>query len=227
MVSTLRDRGGVVNFKMDSNVRLERDTESYESIFEDIDMLKKELHDQIVIHIRHEVGDIQDLDDIQVFCKFWRIFLRLLDSIMPAKSSWPILFLDVFMPISDKWSTKLRLEKAMQFHDFITEVENSLNANEPCDNEIGYPKNDNECDESVDNDITSSECEDEKSQICESEDSNQKLDDMHDVDFFFNDDVCEEESNNISRGLSSCNVNECAKILVVEVLSKEEDVCND
>ena len=84
---------------MDSDVRPERDIESYESICEDIDMLKKELHDQIVIHIRYEVGDIQDLDDIQVFWKFWRMLLKLPGSIMPTKSSWPILFLDVFMPV--------------------------------------------------------------------------------------------------------------------------------
>ena len=64
MVLALRDRGEVVKFRMDSNVRPKEDIESYESICEDIDMLKKELYDQIVIHIRHEVGDIQDLDDI-------------------------------------------------------------------------------------------------------------------------------------------------------------------
>ena len=120
MVLALRNRGEVVKFKMDLDVRFERDIESYESVCEDIDMLKKELHDQIVIHIRHEVGDIQDLDDIQVFYKFWRMLLKLHDSISPAKSSWPILFLDVFMLVLDKWSTKLRLEKAMQFHEFIT-----------------------------------------------------------------------------------------------------------
>ena len=87
---------------MDSDVRSEKDIESYENIYEDIDMLKKELHDQVAIHVRHEVGDIQDLDDIQVFCKFWRILLMLPNSIMLAKSSWPILFLDVFMPNSNK-----------------------------------------------------------------------------------------------------------------------------
>ena len=64
VVSTLRNRGEVVKFKMDSDVRPRRDIESYERICEDIDMLKKKLYDQIVIYIRHEVGDIQDLDDI-------------------------------------------------------------------------------------------------------------------------------------------------------------------
>ena len=64
MVSALRNRGEVVKFKMDSDVRPKKDIESYESICEDIDMLKKGLHDQIIIHVRHEVGDIQDLDDI-------------------------------------------------------------------------------------------------------------------------------------------------------------------
>ena len=48
---------------MDSEVRLEKDIDSYESICEDVDMLKKELYDQIVIHVKHEIGDIQDLDD--------------------------------------------------------------------------------------------------------------------------------------------------------------------
>ena len=41
MVLALRDRGEVVKFKIDSNVRPEKDIESYESICEDIDMLKK------------------------------------------------------------------------------------------------------------------------------------------------------------------------------------------
>ena len=95
------------------------------------------------------------------------MLLKLPDSIRPAKSSWPILFLDVFMPILDKWSTKLRLEKAMQFHDFITEVENNLSDNKPCDNKNEYAENDNECNESIENDVASCECEDEESQICD------------------------------------------------------------
>ena len=128
---------------MDSEVRPERDIDSYESICEDVDMLKKELYDQIVIHVKHEIGDIQDLDDIQVCCKFWRTLLRLPDSIVPTRSSWPTLFIDVFMPTSYMWSTVLRREKSLQFQHFITKVENQLSINMPCDNEIGYHENKN------------------------------------------------------------------------------------
>ena len=94
------------------------------------------------------------------------------------------------------------------------EIESALNANE---------SNVNECNESIENDI-----EDEESQFYESEDSNQKFDDMHNVDSSCYDDDCkEEEKCNNNKSLSSSDECECAKILVVEVLTKEEDAWDD
>ena len=50
---------------------------------------------------------------------------------------------------------------------------------------------------------------------------------MNDVNSSFYDDVCKEEICDSNKGSSSFDLNECAKIPVIEVLSKKEEVCND
>lgn len=146
--------------------------------------------------------------------KFKLVVMNLDGLIRPKESSWPMLLLEVFMPHSVDWLAKSRLDKIFEFQDFIMEIENAFNANE---------SNDNECNECIENDI-----KDEESQVYELEDSNQQFDDMHNVDSSCYDDDCKEEERcDDSKGFSSSNEYECAKISVVEVLSEEEDVCDD
>ena len=51
-----------------------------------------------------------------------------------------MVLLEFFMPHLVDWSAQSRLEKIIEFQDFIIEIESALNANE---------YNDNECNESI------------------------------------------------------------------------------
>ena len=79
-----------------------------------------------------------------------------------------MVLLEDFMPHSVDWSAKSRLEKIIEFQDFIIEIESALNTNESDDSRNEYAANDSECNESIESDI-----EYEESQLYESEDSNQ------------------------------------------------------
>lgn len=97
-----------------------------------------------------------------------------------------------------------------------------MNANESNHSRNEYAANNSECNESVENDVKG-----EESQFYESDDSNQQFDDMHNVDSsFYYDEYKEEEKCNNSNSLSSSDECECVTIPVVEVLSKEEDLCD-
>ena len=55
------------------------------------------MHNKLIIHIRDEVVYIQVLDEIQVFLNFMVALMNLHDSLIPKKSSWRTVFLDVYM----------------------------------------------------------------------------------------------------------------------------------
>ena len=86
---------------MDLDFRSKNVLPSYENVCKEVEMLRKEMHDYIVIFIRDEVGNIQGLDDIQVYLNFRVALMNLDDSLRPTQSSWPTLFLDVLMPDSE------------------------------------------------------------------------------------------------------------------------------
>ena len=58
--------------EMDSVCGSVSDLPSYEDVYSEIQTLKQLLHNELVIRIRHEVGNIKYLDDIRVFLKFWK-----------------------------------------------------------------------------------------------------------------------------------------------------------
>ena len=99
--------------------------------------------------------------------KFKSVVMNLDESFKPKKPSWSMMLLKVFMPHLVDWSTKSRLEKIIEFQDFIIEIESALNANESNDSRNEYVANDSECNEFVQNDVKDEEC-----QFYESKDSN-------------------------------------------------------
>ena len=106
------------------------------------------------------------------------------------ESSWPIIFLEDFVPNSIDWPTHLRLERVVQIQDFITKIENDLNNVESSNNESECAKSDNEYNESIGNNVESNEHEDEGSQICELDECNQQIDDKHNMVSSCYDGVC-------------------------------------
>lgn len=146
--------------------------------------------------------------------KFKLVVMNLDKFFKPEESSWPVVLLEVFMPHLVDWPTKIRLDKIYEIQDFIMKVESDLKANE---------FNVNKCNKSVENDV-----KDEESQFCELEDSNQQFDNMHNVDSSsYDNEYKEEEQCDSSNGLPSSIECECVTMPVVEVSSKEEDVCDD
>lgn len=129
--------------------------------------------------------------------KFKLVVMNLVESDRPEESSWPVVLLEIFMPHSIDWPSKIRVEKIYEIQVFIMEIENALKANESNCNEhnefvesnndsvqIMSPSDDNasaksqarnECSESINNENQSSDCEQE-SQFNESEDCNQQED---------------------------------------------------
>lgn len=98
-------------------------------------------------------------------------------SLRPEETSFPIVFLEVFMPDSVDWPTHLRLKSLLQIEEYIKKMEGDLYKNrshfESCNDEYECAKSQNECDESIDSDNLSSNCEDRDSSFSESDDCNQ------------------------------------------------------
>jgi hypothetical protein len=130
----------------------------HESVLSEIQILRKELYDELVVSIRHEVGDIKDLNDVQVFLKFWKALTALHDSLRPERSVWPAFFLDVFVPDSINWLAHVRSERILQIEELLSTLEvhmqedlsphmNSQNSMDP------------DCDKLAEEDVLSSDYE--------------------------------------------------------------------
>ena len=139
--------------------------------------------------------------------------MNLHESYRPEKSSWPIFLLEVFTPHSVHWPDEARSQKIIEFQGIITEFEYKLKTNE---------SNFSDCDESVKSDI-----ENEGSQFCESENSNQQYDNVHNEVSSSYDEYQEEEMCDNSDNPSFRNEYECVTMPVVEVLSQEEELYGD
>ena len=140
---------------MESDLRSKVSLSSYESVIENISILKKELHNMIVTLIRSVVGSIQGLRDDQVYIKFKSTLMKLHISLRPKESSWPIIFLDVFMPHLVNWPTHLRLQKILHVEDLFKKFESDLSRNEfyikSSNRKSECAKDDNESSNSIDN----------------------------------------------------------------------------
>lgn len=53
-------------------------------------------------------------------------------SLRPKESSWPIAFLDVFMPNSVNWQSHLRLQNIFHVDSLFKKFENDLNSQCEC-----------------------------------------------------------------------------------------------
>ena len=73
---------------------------SYESVCEDIAKLRSELHSQLLTFIRNLVGSTHGQSDVQIYMKARSVLVDLPISLKPKEASWPIVFLEVFMPNS-------------------------------------------------------------------------------------------------------------------------------
>ena len=70
-------------------------------------------------------------------------------SLRPKESSWPIAFLDFFMPNLVKWPSHLRVKKIFHVDIFFKKFENDLNSQCECD------ESNSESSESIDNENVS------------------------------------------------------------------------
>ena len=98
----------------------------YESVCEDIAKLRSDLCSQLITLIRNLVGSTHDQSDVQIYMKARSVLMDMPISLKPDESSWPIIFLEAFVPNSIDWPTHLRLEKGCQIQDFIMEIENDM-----------------------------------------------------------------------------------------------------
>ena len=98
---------------MNSNDRSENCLPSYESVCEDIAKLRSDLCSQLTTFIRNLVGNTHGQSDFQIYMKVKSVLMDLPISLKPKEASWPIIFLEVFMPDSIDWPTHLRLEKVI------------------------------------------------------------------------------------------------------------------
>ena len=85
---------------MNSNDRSENCLPSYESVCEDIAKLRSELCSQLLTFMRNSVGSTHDQSDFQIYMKVKLILVDPLISLQLKEASWPIVFLEVFMPNS-------------------------------------------------------------------------------------------------------------------------------
>ena len=136
-----------------------------ESLRAKLAKLEKEDHDNLVSILRYRIGDVEGLDGLQIYIRFKLEVMNLHESYRPEKSSWPIFLLEIFTPHSVHWPDEARSQKIIEFQDIITEFEYKLKTNE---------SNFSDCDESIESDIGNGE-----SQFCESENSNQQYDNVH------------------------------------------------
>ena len=83
---------------MESDLRSSISLPRHEDVLEDMVEIKKDLHNQIVRSIRNVVGSVQGLEDDQIYPNFKSTLMELHVSLRPKESSWPIAFLNVFMP---------------------------------------------------------------------------------------------------------------------------------
>ena len=85
---------------MDSNFNSKGCLPSHESVLEEVIMLKKELCNHSIKFITNIVGSIQGQTGFQFYMKFNLSLNDLHVSLRPKESSWPIVFLEFFMPDS-------------------------------------------------------------------------------------------------------------------------------
>ena len=111
---------------MDSNFKSKSVLPSYESVCKEVEILRKEMHNQLVILIRDEVGYIQGLDEIQFFFNFRVALMNLDDSLRPSQSSWSTLLLYVFMPDVESWLAHVRIRKILQIEKYLYHMESYL-----------------------------------------------------------------------------------------------------
>ena len=129
------------------------------SISSEIQILKQLLHNELVIRIRHEVGDIKNLDDIQVFLNFWKALMSLHDSLRPERSAWPIIFLDVFIPDSINWLAHIRSERILQIEEFLSNLEVHMSGDSSMHVDSQNSKHPAVCDKVAEDDVLSSDYE--------------------------------------------------------------------
>ena len=102
------------------------------------------------------------------------------------ESSLPSVFLDVIAPDSVNWPAPIRLQELLQDENFIREMESDndsvyiMSPND--DNACAKSQGSHECNESINNDNLSSECEEMDSVLSESEECNRHKEDGYETE---------------------------------------------
>ena len=78
------------------------------------------------------VGSVQGLENDQIYEKFKSTLMELYVSLRPKESSWPIDFLDIFIPNLVNWPSHLRLHKIFHVDSLFKKFENDLNSQCEC-----------------------------------------------------------------------------------------------
>lgn len=152
---------------MGPDFKSKNDLLSYENVYKEVEMLREEMHHQVIILIRNEVGSIQGLEEIQVYMNFKLALMNLHVSLRPKESSWPMAFLEVFTPNSDWHQFNIILKKAKHVEKAMRRMEGYFLENgyyiKSSDDKSEYVESNSKYNESIDNDVKSHECEDEDS----------------------------------------------------------------
>ena len=78
-------------------------SESLETMNDNIARLKWKIRDKIVLMLRSKIGDIKGLSGLQIYMKFKSVVMSLDKSFRPEESSWPVFLLEIFTPHSVNW----------------------------------------------------------------------------------------------------------------------------
>ena len=117
------------------------------------------------------VGSVQGLEDYQIYERFKSILMELHVSLRTKESSWPIAFLDVFMPNSVNWLSHLRVQKIFHVDSLFKKNENVLNSKCEC------VESNSESSESIDNENVSCDYEEMDSRSTKLDDFSQQDED--------------------------------------------------
>ena len=200
---------------MDPDIRSEVSLQFYDSlktVASNIVMLNKQIHNMIFSTVKGKMGSIQGLNVQQVYIKFKFAVSTMPLHSRPKESSFPSVFLDVIAPDSVNWLAPIRLQEILQAERFIREMQSdndSVHIMSPNDDTCAESQSNNKCDESINNDNLSSECEEMDSISSESEECNQ-----HEDGYEIENQSCDseyefEEVCDSSRDVDHYDENEC------------------
>lgn len=126
------------------------------------------------MHIRNEVGCTKGLSNLQVYMKFKLCLMDLLDSMRPKESSWPSVFLDVFIPELANLSTLSKPQRVeyirngmKRMHIYLLEMGYEIRI---IDDDREYAKSCSESEECSE-DKSQPSCVEEEEETCCGEDS--------------------------------------------------------